>query len=50
MIPAMARTIPRGSICRNFSVQVALAGMAVLGVEKKKKMMAAETPPMGRLM
>ena len=50
MVAPMMRTTPRGSIWRIFSFRGAASGTACTGVWKKKKMMAAERPPMGRLM
>lgn len=45
---AMRRKVPGRSIWRSFSFHEALTGLAFLGVENHKMIMAAETPPIGR--
>jgi hypothetical protein len=45
-----SKVVPIGSICKSFSLVVALTGEAFLGVWKKKRMHAAAIPPMGKLM
>lgn len=44
------RVVPRGSICSSFSLRGASTGLAAEGVWKKKRIIAALRPPMGRLM
>ena len=48
MTAAMMVTVPRGSICKSFSVQVALTGLDAAGVLKKMRITLAEAPPTGR--
>ena len=48
MTAAMMVTVPRGSICRSFSLQVALTGLDAAGVRKNMRMTPADTPPTGR--
>lgn len=50
MTAPIMRAVPGTSIWRSFSRRVALAGTACAGVRKKRKIMAEEAPPMGRLM
>jgi hypothetical protein len=42
--------VPGKSIWRSFSFKEAWTGTACAGVVKKKRMMAADKPPIGRLM
>jgi hypothetical protein len=39
---------PIGSICRNFSFQLASSGLASFGFLKKSRIITIETPPTGR--
>jgi hypothetical protein len=41
--------VPGRSMCSNFSFKVASTGLAALGALKKKRTIAAATPPIGRL-
>jgi hypothetical protein len=50
MVAAIMSEEPTGSIWSSFSRRGAWTGTAWGGVVKKKRMMAAERPPMGRLM
>jgi hypothetical protein len=45
----MRMKVPGKSICRSFSFKVASWGFAVLGVWKKRRIIPAEAPPIGRL-
>ena len=46
---AIIMKLPGKSSCRIFSLNVASAGLAAVGVLKVKKIMPAARPPMGRL-
>jgi hypothetical protein len=46
---AIKMNVPGRSICSTFSRSDAASTFAAFGVWKKKKMIAAEAPPMGRL-
>ena len=50
MTAAIMMNVPGRSIWRSFSCQVAFAGLAAGGVVKRKNMIAALRPPIGRLM
>jgi hypothetical protein len=50
MTAPMTVNAPGRSIWRTFSLSDAFAGAALAGVEKKRRMIPAEIPPMGRLM
>ncbi len=49
MIKAIIKNAPMRSICNSFSLSVAWAGFALAGILKKKRVMIAARPPMGRL-
>jgi hypothetical protein len=50
MMVQIRRMVPIGSICKSFSLDLALVAEALSGVWKKKRMEAAATPPTGKLM
>lgn len=49
MMQPIAKTIPKGSICKNFSFQFALSGLAAGGVWKNIVSKKRAAPPRGKL-
>lgn len=49
MMAQTRRAVPTGSICKTFSLIVALTGKAALGVWKKQRIATAAKPPTGKL-